>query len=282
MEGGQFKITAIIQARLGSTRLPNKVLLPLPATSNNSILKIITSALKQVDLIDEIFVATSKVKNNDGIESECDKLSLNCYRGSEEDVLSRFSEIVSANNSDYVLRFTADNPVIDTGLLLKFINNHLTKGLDYSKSEGLPLGCNFEMIKSTSLISADKNTKVAYHREHVTPYIIENTTNQEIFKFKTLDPINNIRFTIDYPSDYAFMNLIYSYLDNNISHCLKDFSNIIEKNSWLSKINSNNYQKIKAETFNEEIDAILPIIKLLELNKLSDFLKDEKQKKYNL
>lgn len=282
MVDGQFKITAIIQARVGSARLPNKVLLPLPATSDNSILKILTLALREVDLIDEIFVATSRDKSNDSIETECDKLSINCYRGSEEDVLSRFSEIVSNTPSDYVLRFTADNPVIDISRLKKFINNHLAKALDYSKTDGLPLGCNFEMIKSASLISANKNTKISYHREHVTPYIIENTSKKEVFGFKSLGPIKNMRFTIDYPSDYAFMNLVYSYLDNNLSYSLEDFSNIIKKNPWLSKINTSNYQKTKAETFIEEIEAIIPIAKSLELNKLSDFLEDEKQKKHNL
>lgn len=281
MEVGQFKTTAIIQARLGSTRLPNKVLLPLPANSNDSILSKLVNTLSGVKYIDEIYVATSLSSTNNILDQACINLDVNCFRGSEEDVLSRFYEIISNKSTDYVLRFTADNPIIDSHYLNLFIENHISKSLDYSRSDGLPMGCNFEMMKSSAIVEANNNTSNQYDKEHVTPYIIENAIKKDIFKFNLPPNISELRFTIDYPSDYAFMSLIYNMLNTNETHKLENFINLIEKNKWLKDINRQNYQKRKATSLDEEIDIILPISEKLELNRVIDFLKNE-QKKYNL
>ncbi|MFV9549499.1 cytidylyltransferase domain-containing protein [Algibacter sp. PT7-4] len=273
MEVGQYKIAAIIQARLGSSRLPNKVLMPLPINSKQSILSRIVTSIRAVNLVSTIHVATSVDSKNNLIENECKKLSVKCYRGSEDDVLSRFFEIVNNNDYDFVLRFTADNPIIDVNLLSDFINNHTQKKLDYSCSQGLPLGCNFEMIKASSIIDAFNKTSALFDKEHVTPFIKRNALNQEIFKYPKIEKVSHFRFTIDYPSDYAFINLMYNMLGEKPTYSLNDFLNLIENNPWVSNINNQNQQKHKTESLAEEIELILPTVKALELNRLNLFLK---------
>ncbi len=243
MADGRFNIVAIIQARLGSTRLPNKALMPLPAQSDGTILGNIINILRDFEHINEIYVATSKSPINDLIEETCFLKNVKCYRGSEEDVLSRYYEILKNTNIDYVLRFTADNPIVEVDYLNLFINNHLSKNLDYSRSEGLPLGCNFEMFSTSSVIEAHISTKQDYDQEHVTPYIMKNTNNKEVYKFKFEKNISNLRFTIDYPNDYAFMNLMYNMLGKKTTPQIMELVGLVEKNSWLKKINSHNKQK---------------------------------------
>jgi len=282
MEVGHFNIVAIIQARLGSKRLPEKVLMPLPVDSKNTIISRIVGAIKNVEPINEIFLATSKDSKNDSLEGVCDQNKISCYRGSENDVLSRFYNIVKDTNFDYVLRFTADNPIIDQDFLNSFIQNHTDKNLDYSCSSGLPIGCNFEMIKSSAIIEAYNNTDNPFDKEHVTPYIKNNFSKKETYKYKTSKETANLRFTIDYASDYAFMSLMYSMLGPKEHYRLEDFLKLLSQKPWLKTINTGNIQKTKTENLEEEIDIALAITKELELNLLTNLLIDAQKKGDNL
>ena len=271
MEVGQFKIGAIIQARLGSTRLPNKVLMPLPIGSNETILSQIIKKIKEVDIISDVIVATSKLPINDRLEEYVKSLNIDCFRGEEEDVLSRFYHISQERNFDYVIRFTGDNPVIDTEYLKQFINNLLKKKLEYSCSTNLPLGCNFEMIKIDQLNLAYETTKKAYDIEHVTPFIKNTAKNIELYSFKGFRLIKQLRLTVDYPSDYAFVQMVFLSLQNkDIS--LNKINKLINDCPWLLEINKNNFQKKKYQNIEQEIKELLPLLKERELIRVHKLL----------
>jgi spore coat polysaccharide biosynthesis protein SpsF len=278
MEVGQFKIGAIIQARLGSTRLPNKVLMPLPLGSNETILSQIIKKIKEVDIISDVIVATSKLPINDKLEEYVRNLNIDCFRGEEEDVLSRFYHISQERNFDYVIRFTGDNPIVDTEYLKQFINNFFKKKLEYSYSANLPLGCNFEMMKSSEINKAYKNAENSYDKEHVTPLIKKNANIKECYTFEKIEPNKNLRLTIDYPSDYALMTMIYSLLKNK-QKSVKNIFKLIDNNNWIVNINKDNFQKKKYLNIDEEIKDILPLIKERELKRLLELL--NKIKNYN-
>jgi len=270
---GQFKIGAVIQARLGSTRLPNKVMMPLPFGSKQSIISHVINGIKKVSEITNITVATSRSLINDDLEAHVNTLKVDCYRGSEHDVLSRFYEIVKKYEFDYVIRFTADNPIIDCLLLKEFMRNFISNDLDYSYSNNLPIGCNFEMMKSTEIIQAYENTEDIFDKEHVTPYIKRSAKRIEYYTFKNIQLNNNLRLTIDYPSDYALMTMIYSILKNK-PKSLKNILNIVEKNSWILNINKDNFQKKGFLNIKEEIQVIMPILEERELIRLKKVLDD--------
>ena len=271
MAVGQFKIGVIIQARSGSTRLPNKVMLPLPVGSERTIISEIIERVKDVSEISNVIVATSISKVNDDLESYIDSLKVECYRGSENDVLSRFYEIVIKHNFGYVIRLTGDNPIVDNLLLKEFISNFISNDLDYSCSNNLPLGCNFEMMKASEIIKAYENTEDLFDKEHVTPYIKRYAKKTEDFLFNNIGVINNLRLTIDYASDYAFINLIYTMLKDK-SKSVKNIINLIEGNLWLLEINNTNFQKKEFKNIDEEIENILPLIKERELNRVKKLL----------
>lgn len=273
MEVGQYKIGAIIQARLGSTRLPNKVLLSLN-TGGETILSKIFFQLKKVESIDKIVLATSINRINDKLEGYSNKFDVACYRGDEENVLSRFSAIVNENEFDYVLRFTADNPVLDVKLLKEFINYVVEKKIDYCSSKNLPIGCNFEIIKSDLIIEANQRSISSYDKEHVTPYIKRQQINKYSYEFEENNLFRDLRLTVDYPSDYSFIYLIYNMLGDKDFN-LENIKSLIEINKWLLQINKTNFQKREFDNINAEITDLMPIIREREMRRIEKKLADE-------
>ena len=276
MEVGHCKIVAIIQARLGSSRLPNKVLLPLPVGSKNTIISHIISQLDKVSFISKIVVATSKSQINDKLENYLTSLKVSCYRGDEEDVLSRFYDIATNNDFDFIIRLTADNPVLDIHYLEEFVKNCIDKDLDYSYSKNLPIGCNFEIVKTFKLIESYSLVTSKYEREHVTPYIKTHSKKIEFYKFKNIHVKDNLRLTVDYPSDYAFLNLLFSFLkEKEIS--LNNIYGILNLKPWLLEINKESHQKREWLNLEEEMEEILSISKSLEMNRINKVLENVKK-----
>ena len=271
MAVGQFKIGIIIQARLGSTRLPNKVMLPLPAGGEKTIISEVIESVKDVSEISNVIVATSTSKVNNDLESYINSLKVECYRGSENDVLSRFYDIVIKHKFKYIIRLTADNPIVDNLLLKEFIRNFISNDLDYSYSNNLPLGCNFEMMKASEIINAHENSENLFDKEHVTPFIKRNANKTVDFIFNNIKVIPNLRLTIDYASDYAFINLIYTMLKGK-PKSIKNIINLVEKNNWLLDVNKSNFQKKEFKNIDEEIKNILPLIKQRGLKRLQKLL----------
>ena len=224
-------IVAIIQARMGSSRLPGKVLMKLPADGKRTLLdQIIERIPQQIKYI----IATSN-------KSKDDELSLrypNVFRGSENNVLERFYLAAKDKGFEHIVRLTADNPLIDPELMLESIDAHLKSGADYTCTEGLPLGTNFEIISWSALVKAQMNSNDPYEREHVSPYIRNNDDFKKYFhQFKGF---GDFRLTIDYPSDYDMVERIFSELGNDVS--LKEVNMYLIANPNVAGINQNNQQ----------------------------------------
>lgn len=273
MVDGQFKIGAIIQARLGSTRLPNKVLMPLPIGSKSTIISTIINRLSPIKRLNDIVVATSTKTINDELEASESLQDVSCFRGQEDDVLSRFYHIVKEHKYDIVIRLTADNPIIDQVYLEEFIENFISKNLDYSYSKNLPLGCNFEIMKTSEIIKAHENSKTDYDKEHVTPYIKRTAKHIEYYDFSNYTGRSDIRLTIDYPSDYAFVQLLFTMLKDQVIN-LNSINELVNANEWLLDINKDNFQKINFESLDDEINEIETFLTKREFHRIHKILKD--------
>ena len=186
----------------------------IPVNGNKSLLKWITDALKESKFQNEIIVATSTNPENNVLESYVKEEGLNIYRGDEENVLSRFIEIVKHNQFDVVVRLTADNPIIDLEILEESILNHYKNKVDYTKTEGLPIGMNFEIINPQILLSLEYEKLSKEDFEHVTLFTRNNSNNKLVLKFGS-NELGKLRLTIDYPNDYATVSLLLSQLKNN-------------------------------------------------------------------
>ncbi len=241
------RIGAVIQVRLGSERLPNKALLPLPFSGGPALLEHVAIRALASNLISSVIVATTDTTNDDAIVAFCQTQSINCYRGSEENVLDRFYQAAQQSNLDVVVRLTGDNPCIVPAILDKAIAKHLEQQNDYTRTEGLPLGTNLEIISFAALQLAHTNATEAFEQEHVTPYLYSGKYNFKVGKLdlsaEVSDKLRSARLTVDYPSDFAMMSLLLEKLDKTASFSFQVIEEVLQKYPWLLAINSANDQK---------------------------------------
>lgn len=243
-------VLALIQARLGSSRLPGKSQLPLPLSATgaeHTILGHVVGRARRAASVSAIVVATTTQPLDDPLAALASQLDVGVFRGDEQDVLGRFAgALAQAGPTDTVVRLTADNPAIDPALLDAAVAHHLTTGADYTHTTGLPLGTNLEVLSAAALLRAHHEARQPDEREHVTPYL---RRHPELFRLETLalavpPAVAALRLTVDYPSDYAFVSLLFNELGPNFS--LTDPTGLpalLARYSWLADINAGNVQR---------------------------------------
>ena len=245
----------IIQARLGSTRLPKKMVLPF--YENKGILEIILEKIKKnFSDVYPIIVATTNNPLDNEIEKICNMLSVTCFRGNEEDVLQRFIDTAQEYKITKIIRICADNPFIDMGALKQLIQKFEKEDLDYlsfQTSKGVPsilthYGFWAEAVSLSSLIKVKSLTKEKLYYEHVTNYIY---SHPNLFKILFI-PINydiekyeNIRMTLDTKEDFLLLKEIYEKLDKIQLGTIEDLLFYVSKNkNWTEGMsNQINFNK---------------------------------------
>lgn len=277
MEVGQVnnrQIVAVIQARYASVRLPGKVLLPLPMPKGKSTLEHIVTTLQRNPLIGQIVIASSNNPENDPIQSLADRLQIACFRGKENDVLSRFVSILADQPAAYCLRLTGDNPLVDNTRLSEAIGYIVQEGLDYIYTCGLPLGMNFEIFKSQALLKCQDYVLTEQDREHVTPFLRESGKfKTAVYKYAIDKELSNLRCTIDYPADFAFMNLLMSLIDPSADRLIEEISVAHARFPCLAEINADSFQKMPDLSVADELSLAMDILRKYDLNRAVTILK---------
>lgn len=207
-----MKVSAIIQARMGSTRLPGKVLMTL---CGDYVLTHVIRRVERCRLIDEVIVATTDKIEDDIIEKHARSLNINTYRGSEENVLDRYYNAAKNSKANIIVRITSDDPLIDYEVIDKVIENIMNEKTDYSCNnipKTYPLGLDCECFTFEALEYAWKNAREPEELEHVTPYIRKH---DELFRKSTLvykKDLSKLRWTLDTIEDYKNISNIYDNL----------------------------------------------------------------------
>ena len=202
---------AIIQARMGSRRLPGKVLLPC---LGKPILAYQIERLRTVNQIDQIVIATTTNEPDDSIVNFCQQNDLAFFRGSEHDVLSRYAEAAEAYNADIIVRLTADCPLIDPQGIDQVISTFIRLScsrvyVSNTIERTYPRGMDAEVFSIELLQWAHKNAVSPYDREHVTPLMIRNEREDIIHKnVCNTRNLSAYRFTLDNPLDYVQISLL--------------------------------------------------------------------------
>ena len=265
----------IIQARLGSTRLPGKVLLPLPCSSSTPLLEQIVKRARRALRVDIVVVATSDRTEDDAIAGIFRTSGTPCFRGSEDDVLSRFFHAAREHALSTVVRLTGDNPCIDPRIVDSAVEHHLAGGYDYTVTKGYPTGMNIEVLSFRALKQAQEKASAQDEREHVTPYL---TRHPEVFSLSTITAPReltrpDIRVTLDTEEDYALQCAVYDLLyPANELFGLHELLALFEAKSWLKNINKRVVQKDLFPTFDDELREAIRICGLQDLPKVKAFL----------
>jgi spore coat polysaccharide biosynthesis protein SpsF len=232
------KVGIIIQARMASTRLPNKIMKPL---AGKPVLWHVVERCKR-SMADQVIVATSINRENNVIEEFCKKYNCPCFRGSEEDVLERYYESAKKYGVDIIIRITGDCPLISPEVINNLIKKFQGEEVDYLGNlaqRSFPRGLDCEIFSFKALEKAHKLAKEKPHREHVTAFIY---SHPEMFKISSIiaeDKLNrpNYRLCIDTKKDYFLLSKIYDkfYKGNLIK--MEDVIKFLDKNPKLAKIN---------------------------------------------
>lgn len=213
----EHKITLITQARIGSTRLPGKVLLKI---QGQELLKIHLDRISKSKLVNTIVVATTENILDKQIYIKTKEWGYNSFRGNENDVLDRYYKTSKFFPSEYIVRVTSDCPLIDPILIDKIITFTIENNLDYCSNtliENYPDGQDIEVFKSKVLEYAALNAKLKSEREHVTPYIKKHSSFNNNDKFKSLNytcdkNYNHIRMTVDELIDFEVIKKLITHL----------------------------------------------------------------------
>jgi spore coat polysaccharide biosynthesis protein SpsF (cytidylyltransferase family) len=216
------KVIILTQARIGSTRFPQKVLKKI---GEESLLSIHLKRLKKSENASKIVVATTFENESDKIVEIAMLENVEAVKGSTDDVLDRFYQAAKNEKPDFVVRVTSDCPLIDHRLIDQVIEMTVQNNLDYGSNilvEEFPDGQDIEVIKWSALEKAWLEAKLPSEREHVTPYIRKNTDFNGGTLFKAMNfpanaNYNQVRMTVDEPSDLDTIDLLITNLGTDKS-----------------------------------------------------------------
>lgn len=207
-----MKVVAVVQARMGSSRLPNKVMRPIMGVP---MIKLLLDRLARSERVDEIILATSENPENQKLADYVRALGLAVYQGSESDVLERYHQAALLTNAEVVVRITGDCPLVDPAVVDRVIGDYLAGGVDYVSNVSPPTfpdGIDVEVFSFSALEAAAKVAKTTPEREHVTPYLYESG------KYKTRNVPNAVdcsehRWTVDEAADFTVIESVFTHFN---------------------------------------------------------------------
>ena len=230
------KIIAIVQARIDSSRFPQKILKKI---GKLTLIEILLQRVSMSKKIDQIVVATTKLKSDDSLIKILDKNKINYYRGDEKNVLKRFFEAANQFKGDIIVRITGDCPLIDPVVIDEVINLYLRNSVDYASNiepPSYPDGLDVEVFNVKELNIANKLATKEYDKEHVTPFIKNKKGIKKINKF--LKPnMSNIRLTVDESIDLQQIKLILRKFKNYKYFGIKEIIELYKNQKKLFSLN---------------------------------------------
>ena len=234
-----MKIIAIIQARMGSTRLPGKMMLDL---YGKPVIERVFERIKPSHFINEIWLATTINPEDDVLVDWAQKNKIKFFRGSSDDVLDRFYQAAAPIQADAIVRITGDCPLHDFQVIDKVIAEYVQGGHDYvsnSHPPTYPDGLDLEVFSFQALKKAWSEAELKSEREHVTPYIWKHP---DIFKIKNVVnavDLSDQRWTLDTKEDWEFLKIIFQEIEirKEYGHLSEVVAILQEHPEWL-KINS--------------------------------------------
>ena len=238
-----MKIVAIVQARMGSSRLPRKVLKDLGGAT---VLDRVLNRLGRSWLIQESVVATTIEPAYDAIVEHCERTGRKVFRGSEQDVLDRYYQAAKYVNADVVVRITSDCPVIDPEVTDATVHAFLDRHADYASNvlvRTYPRGLDTEVMTVQALERAWRESNKPHQREHVTPYIYENPSEFKLHGIENDTDCSRHRWTVDTPEDLELLRAIYERFGGRDDFGWREVLKLVESDPSLAEINRNIVQK---------------------------------------
>lgn len=231
------KIGCIIQARLGSTRLPGKVMLKVD--DKHTVIHHLINQLQKSKFCQNIVVATTTLHEDDKLVDFLKELNVECFRGSSDDCLDRYYQCSKEFQFSIIIRITSDNPLIDPTLVDEAVNTFLTSSYDClsnCKPRSFPYGTEVEIFSFNALQKAWNEANKMSEREHVTPYFYNNPNKFKIFTIKNTSDLSHLRWTVDRKEDLLLVQKIIERIKKS-PILMKDVLELFKKEPELINLN---------------------------------------------
>ncbi|HSJ53652.1 MAG TPA: glycosyltransferase family protein [Anaerolineae bacterium] len=238
-----MRVLAIVQARMGSTRLPGKV---LEDVAGQSMLARVVRRVQRARQVDRVVVATSTSPADEAIVAECERLGVACFRGDERDVLDRFYRAAAHFRAPVIVRITADCPLIEPQVVDEVVAAFHAARPDYASNtleRSYPRGLDTEVMSLEALARAWAEAPEPYHWIHVTPYFYQNPEMFTLLSVRQARDDSQQRWTVDTAEDLAFVRQIYERLGSGGEFDWRDVLDLLDREPGLMGLNRDVRQK---------------------------------------
>lgn len=240
-KSNQDRVVCIIQARMGSSRLPGKVMKDI---CGQPMIQWVVSRALQSEIIDHVLIATTESKSDDTIAAFCQKNGIDCFRGNEFDVLDRYYQAAKSAEANIIVRLTGDCPLVDAQLIDATIQKMADSSADFCANRlpppykrTFPIGLDVEVVTMRALETAWHKAIKKYEREHVLPYVYDPQNGFKISILDSVEDFGEMRWTVDTKEDLEFVRRVMEYLSCKITFTWLDVLTVVKEHPDLEKIN---------------------------------------------
>ena len=237
-----MKTIVIIQARMASSRLPGKVLLPL---MDRPIVEWVVSRARMARCVNGVLVATTTAQTDEPLEAWCQSQEVPCFRGSEFDVLDRVFQAARQHGADRVVRLTADCPLIDPAEIEHVCSEMTLRDVDFCANRlpppwtrSYPIGLDTEVVSMAALERAWREAKAEHEREHVLPYLYQQPGRFRIFQVHTTPDYGDLRWTVDTMEDLTMLRALLLRMSNPLHAGWRDFLAVYQRHPQIQRLNA--------------------------------------------
>lgn len=232
-------ITAIVQARMGSTRLPGKVLMPI---LGQPMLALQLQRVSAAKLVDRVVIATSGHPSDLAIQQFAQIKGIPCIRGAVDDVLDRYHQAAKRNNAEHIVRLTGDCPLIDPDVIDTVIRVHIKERNDYTSNvhpPTFPDGMDVEVMSFAALNEAWSYADKPSEREHVTSYFRRDLDHVQMGNVLHDQDLSHLRLTVDEAADYEVVKSVFEGLiAQGLTFTLADITAFLQENAQVAEKNA--------------------------------------------
>jgi len=245
-------VVGIIQARMGSSRLPGKVLKDI---GGESMLYRVVVRARRAQSLGRVVVATTTDASDDPVAEFCRDRGFPCYRGHPFDVLDRYYRAALLFSASTIVRLTADCPVIEPGEIDRTVRAFYAAQVDFAANRlpppwkrTTPIGMDTEVVTFAALERAWREADAQYAREHVMPYLYEETGRFKVLLVDHVPDLGYLRLTVDTPDDLKLIRRIYEHFDNSDEFNLNEIVSLLSRQPELLQINADVIHKSFKDT----------------------------------
>ena len=233
-----MKVVAIVQARLGSTRLPGKIMADL---AGKPLLQRVLSRAQRAATLECVAIATTDRPADEAVAEFCRAAGILCFRGSENDVLDRYYGAARQFGADIIVRLTSDCPLLDPAVIDQTVSAFLAGAYDYVSNTlqlSFPDGLDTEVFSLAALEKAWREARLPSEREHVTAYIWKHPELFRLGNVRHEPDYSHLRWTVDEPADLEFVRRVYHLLGAEAVFGMDEVLTLLQTHPELSAVNA--------------------------------------------